>query len=590
MPLSRKLIPSSLRGYRLAWLGPDVVAGLTLAAVAIPEVMGYTSITQTPIVTGLYTLLLPLAAFAILGSSRLLVVGGDSATAAILAAGLTAAAIPGVEPGTPRWAALCALVALATGVLLVLARLLKLGFLGDFLSASVLIGFLSGIGISVALNQIPDVLGVEKGSGHWIEQQWAWISQLGATSLPTLAYGVGTVAILLLFKFFAPKVPGAIIAVVGLLVVATLTDASGDGVAVVGPVEGGLPQFGLPGGITPAEAVAVATTALSCFFIVIAQSAATSRSFAMKHGDTSDINKDILGLAAANLVAGVSGTLVVNGSPTKTQILDEAKGRSQVANLVVAAVTLIVLLFLTDLLDELPIAVLAGVVLVVAAGLFDLAGLRRIAKTNRGEFVIALITTVTVVVVGVTAGIMIALALSLLMVIARQYRTPAYVLKTTGEGYEFMNAEPGLQSRPGLIIYRFNSELFFANAVGFTDRLQQTVDGAPDQVRWVILDCAGIPEVDFSAGEQLVALIDSLHDRDVQVALARPEPRLLEALHRYELLGKIDPDHIYSDLDIAIAAFDDTGDATPSSPDAAATRPGPTRSGPTLVSPQKESS
>jgi high affinity sulfate transporter 1 len=554
---AQTLTPRSLRGYRLAWFGPDILAGLTLSAVAIPEVMGYTSITQTPIVTGLYTLLLPLLAFAILGSSRLLVVGGDSATAAILAAGLTAAAIPGVDPGSPRWAALCALVALITGVLLVLARVFRLGFLGDFLSASVLIGFLSGIGISVATNQIPDLIGVEKGTGHWLEKQWAWISHVGEASLPTLAYGLGTLAILIFFKFFLPKIPGAIVAVVGLLIVATVTDAGNHGVAVVGEVDGGLPQLGLPGGVTLQEVLAVGSTALSCFFIVIAQSAATSRSFAMKHGDRSDVNRDILGLAAANLAAGFSGTFVVNGSPTKTQILDTAKGRSQVANLVVVAVTLVVVLFLTDLLAALPIAVLAGVVLVVGAGLIDPNGLRRIASRHRGEFVVAVITMLTVVVVGVTAGIMVAIALSLLNVIARQYRMPAYVLDVRTSGYDYLPAEPGVQTRPGLIVYRFNSELFFANAAGFTDRLERTVDGAPDPVRWVILDCAGIPDVDYSAGEDLAGLMTSLEARSIRMALARPEPALLAAFERYELIDRIDPAHIYSDLDIAIAAFDD---------------------------------
>jgi MFS superfamily sulfate permease-like transporter len=553
----QRLIPRSVRGYRLGWLGPDLVAGLTLAAVAIPEVMGYTSITQTPIVTGLYTLLLPLAAFAVLGSSRLLVVGGDSATAAILAAGLTAAAIPGVEPGSPRWASLCALVALATGVLLVLARLLKLGFIGDFLSASVLIGFLSGIGINVALNQIPDIIGVEAGNGHWLERQWAWMSQLGSVSFSTAAYGVGTLAILVTFKLLIPTIPGAIVAVVGLLTVATVTDAAGYGVDVVGPIDGGLPVIGLPGGITVAEVLAIASTALSCFFIVIAQSAATSRSFAMKRAERSDVNRDILGLAGANLAAGLSGTFVVNGSPTKTQILDTAKGRSQVANMVVVLVTLVVVLFLTDLLEALPIAVLAGVVLVVGLGLIDLTGLRRIARSSRGEFIIAVTTTVTVVIGGVIAGIAVAIALSLLSVIARQYRTPAFILQTTDHGYDFLVAAAGVQSRPGLIIYRFNSELFFANAVGFTERLEEAVEAAPDPVHWVILDCAGIPDVDYSAGEQLVALIGSLHSHRVHVVLARPEPALLAALDTFDLLDKIDPAHIYTDLDLAIAAFED---------------------------------
>lgn len=547
----------SLRGYRVAWLAPDILAGLTLAAVAIPEVMGYTSITQTPIATGLYTLLLPLAAFALLGSSRLLVVGGDSATAAILASGLVAAALPGVEPGSTRWAALCAMTALVTGALLIVARLFRLGFIGDFLSASVLIGFLSGVGIKVATDQIPAVIGVQEGHGNWFEKQWAWMSSLGEISLPTVAYGVGTIVVIILFKRFLPKVPGAIVAVVGLLIVATITGADRHGVSVVGSIDGGFPQLGIPLGLSWQELGAVVSTALSCFFIVIAQSAATSRSFAMKHGDTPDVNRDILGLAAANLAAGVSGSFVVNGSPTKTQILDDARGRTQVANLVVVGVTLLVLLFLTDLLKELPHAVLGGVVLVIGIGLIDVTGLRRIARRRRGEFVIALITMVTVFSVSITAGIVVAIGLSLLDVIARQYNAPAYVLGVAGEhGYDYRPARPGVQTRPGLVVYRFDSPLFFANATGFADKLRAVIDGAPDEVSWVILDCADMTDVDYSAGETLVRLVTSLHGQGIHVALARPEPSLLRTFAQYELMGRIDPDHVYSDLDLAIDAYE----------------------------------
>ena len=557
MKLPAHLVPVSMRGYQRAWLTPDIIAGLTLAAVAIPEVMGYTSITQTPIVTGLYTLLLPLAAFALLGSSKLLVVGGDSATAAILAAGLLAAALPGVTPQSSKWVALCALTALATGVLLVVARLFRLGFLGDFLSAPVLIGFLSGVGIQVAAAQIPALLGVPKGTGNWFQQQWSWITSLGDVSAPTLAYGLSTIAIIVAFKLFIPKVPGAILAVLGLLVVATVTNAASHGVDVVGAVQGGLPTLTLPSGITAKELAVVATTSLACFFIVISQSAATSRSFAMKHGVRADVNRDIVGLAAANVLAGLSGTFVVNGSPTKTQILDEAKGRSQVASLVVVGATLAVLLFFTDLLTDLPHAVLAGIVLVVGLGLVDPRGLRRISARRRSEFAVAIITMLVVILVSVTAGIIVAIALSLLDVIRRQYTAPAYVLAPGEGGYDYLAAQAGAQTRPGLVVYRFDSPLFFANATGFTDRLEEVVSGAPDPVRWVVLDCAGIGDIDYSAGGSLLDTVALLHARSIHVVLARPEPRLLATLEKYDIASQLDPHHIFSDLDLAIAAFDD---------------------------------
>ena len=556
MAAPKWIVPVSLRGYQRGWLGPDILAGVILAAVAIPEVMGYTSISQTPIVTGLYTILFPLAAFALLGSSKLLVVGGDSATAAILSAGLLAAGIGGLQPGSAKWVALCGLAALLCAVLLVLARVLRLGFLGDFLSASVLIGFLTGVGIQVATGQIPDILGIPKGSGNWFQQQWAWMTSLGEVSWPTLAYGAGTIAIILGFKLFLPKVPGPIIAVVGLLAVATFTDASSYGVDVVGAIQGGLPPIGLPVGITWGDIPAVASTAFACFVLIIAQSAATSRSFAMKHGDRVDVNRDIVGLAAANLAAGLSGTFVVNGSPTKTQILDEQKGRSQIANLTVVLVTLVVLLFLTNLLTDLPKAVLGGIVFLIGVDLIDVKGLRRILRRRPIEFAIAVATALTVFLVGVTAGIFLALALSLLDVIARQYRARDFVLGTRSNGgYAYNPAKPGQQSEPGLVVFRYEADLFFANASRFADDVQAVVDGAPDKVRWVILDCAGISDIDYSAGQVMSGIMDFLDSRGVTLILARPDEVLLETLRRYGIESRIPAEHVFDDLSAAVAAF-----------------------------------
>src|SRR4051794_35932111 len=256
--------PAWLRGYEATWLTGDVIAGLTLAAVAIPEVMGYTSIAQTPVVTGLYTIIFPTIVFALLGSSRLLVVGADSATAAILAAGLAGLGIAGLQPNSTEWLAWTSLVALVCGGLLILARLLRLGFIGDFLSASVLIGFLTGVGIQVLTGQIPGLLGIAGGSGNWFEKQWHWISSLSSTNLATFAFGAATIAIIRAFRRFLPVVPGAIVAVVLLPAVSALVDASAHGVAVVGAVQGGFPPIGLPSGVSWSDVPKVLPTALSC--------------------------------------------------------------------------------------------------------------------------------------------------------------------------------------------------------------------------------------------------------------------------------------------------------------------------------------
>jgi MFS superfamily sulfate permease-like transporter len=245
----RALTPPAFRGYRPSWLRGDIVAGLTLAAVAIPETMGYTSIAQVPVVTGLYTVIFPTILFALLGSSKLLVVGADSATAAILSAGLAGLGIAGLTPNSPQWLALCSMTALVCGGLLVLARLLRLGFLGDFLSSSVLIGFLTGVGIQVFAGQLPDMLGIPKGTGTWFQQQWWTITHLTDANLPTVAFAAGTLVIILGFKKFLPKVPGAIVAVIGSIALASALDVAQDGVAEIGAVQGGFPPIGLPSGV-----------------------------------------------------------------------------------------------------------------------------------------------------------------------------------------------------------------------------------------------------------------------------------------------------------------------------------------------------
>ena len=551
-----KLIPEPLRGYQRTWLARDVIAGLTLSAVAIPEVMGYTSIAQTPIVTGLYTVIFPTLIFALLGSSRLLVVGADSATAAVLAAGLSGLGVAGVTPGSQEWLAFASLTALICGALLFLARLLRLGFIGDFLSASVLIGFLTGVGIQVLSGQIPDLLGIPKGSGNWFEQQWHWMTSLSSTGLATFAFGLTTIVIIRVFKQFIPVVPGAIVAVVLLTAISALTDAHAHGVSVVGAVQGGFPPIGLPSNISWSDIPKVLPTALSCFVLIIAQSAATSRSFAFKHGDAVDINRDIVGLGGASLAAGFSGTFVVNGSPTKTQILDEQKGRTQLANMTMAAVVLLFTLFFTGLLVDMPTAVLAGIVFLIGFSLIDLPGMRRLWRRRRNEFVVALITAVTVFAVGVEQGIILAVVLSLLDLVRRQYKPGDYVVTQDQAGQPvYLPARPGAQSLPGLVIFRYDAELFYANANRFADHFESVISAAPDPVRWVALDCAAIADIDYSAGVTLANLVEYSRAHHARFVLARPDTQLLATLRSYRTLDAIDEDDIFPTLEDVFSPY-----------------------------------
>ncbi|NIK59252.1 SulP family inorganic anion transporter [Kribbella shirazensis] len=561
------LIPESLRGYRRAWLARDITAGLTLSAVAIPEVMGYTSIAGTPIVTGLYTIMFPTLIFALLGSSRLLVVGADSATAAVLAAGLTGLGIAGVTPGSPDWLALAGLTALVCGGLLIVARLLRLGFIGDFLSASVLIGFLTGVGIQVLSGQIPDLLGIPKGTGGWFEQQWHWITSLSSIKLGTFAFGLSTIVIIQIFKRFIPVVPGAIVAVLLLTAISALADAQAHGVAVVGAVEGGFPPISLPAGISWSDVPKVLPTAVSCFVLIVAQSAATSRSFAFKHGDAVDINRDIVGLSGASLAAGLSGTFVVNGSPTKTQILDGQRGRTQLANLTMAVVALLFTLFFTGLLADMPTAVLAGIVFLIGVSLIDVPGFQRLWRRRKNEFVVALVTAVTVFAVGVEQGIILAIALSLLDLVRRQYTPGDYVVGQDHAGEPtYLPAVPGAQSLPGLVVFRYDADLFYANANRFADDLESIISAAPDPVRWVALDCGAIDDIDYSAGMTLANLVNYTRAHNARFVLVRPDTQLLATLRAYGTVDAIGEDNIFLTLADAFRAYRADPGAAPVAP------------------------
>ena len=527
MTVMSKLLPEWMRSYKPAWLTGDLIAGVTLAAVAIPETMGYTSIAQTPVITGLYTILFPTIVFALLGSSRLLVVGADSATAAIMAAGLASLGIAGLTPNSAEWVAWSSLVALVCGGLLIIARLFRLGFLGDFLSASVLIGFLTGVGIQVLTGQLPEMLGIPKGSGNWFEQQWHTITHATEANGWTVAFAVGTLIVIIVSRVISRKVPGAVIAVILSIVLSNALDAQAVGVAVIGPVDGGFPPIGLPQGVNLGDVPTVLGIALSCFFLIIAQSAATSRSFAMKHDQRVDINRDIVGLSAANIAAGLTGTFVVNGSPTKTEILDEQRGRTQLANITMTLVVLVVVLFLTQYLTNMPVAVLAAIVFMIGLGLVDFTGLARIRAARVSEFVIACLTAVTVFGWGVEQGIILAIVLSILELVRRAYSPKDFLVGENKDGTPtYSPATPGSESLPGLLVFRFDARLFYANASLFVDDILALSKAAPTPVRWLVLDCSSIGDIDYSASLNLAGLIKTLHseNRDLRAGGGRSDP------------------------------------------------------------------
>ena len=562
----RLAILEGIRPYDRRWLPRDVLAGVTLAALGIPEVMGYTKISGTPVITGLYTLLLPMVVFAILGSSRHLVVGGNSATAAILAAGIGGLGLAGVVPGSPEWLALAGLSALMCGALLLVARLLGLGFLADFISRTVLIGFLTGVGIQVALGQVGGMLGVPKpavslsfGSGT-ITTFLATLGEIGQANGLTVVVSISVIAILVVFGRWVKAIPGGLVAVVGAIVASFALDLAGRGLAVVGPVPGGLPAIGLPAGLSVDHALALVTTAVSMVLVILAQSAATSRAYAVRYDEPFVENDDLVGLGAANLAAGLSGTFVVNGSPTKTEMVDEAKGRTQVAQLTTAATVAVVLLFLTKPLEYLPEAVLSAVVFVIGLKLIDLLGLREIRRLRPDEFWIAIVTAAVVVTLGVEQGILLAIVLSVLAHVRRHYQPHNTIVTWDDAGRRILvPAAAGVVSEPGLIVYRFAVGLFFANATGFADQVRALTD-VPSPPRWFALLADAMDDVDYTGGRTVVDVARRLRDRGITFAVVGASDKVRRELDLFGLGEVIGEGRYFDGLAPMREAFGGGGD------------------------------
>ena len=544
MDILRGLLP--LDRSRLAG---DVLAGVTLAALGIPEVMGYTKISGTPVVTGLYTLLLPVIAFAMLGASRHLVVAADSATAAILASMLVAIA----PLGSPDYVGLTSLTALVVAVMLVLARVFRLGFLADFLSRSALIGFLTGVGVQVAGGELSGLFGLAKEGHDAFTQVVSTIERLGSAHAGTLTVSLAVLAVIVACERFAPRIPGALLAVIGAIAASASFDLAARGIATIGAVPSGLPSLALPP-LHLAELAQVVACAASCFIVIVAQSAATSRAYAMRYEERFDGNPDLVGLAGANAAAALTGTFVVNGSPTKTEMVDEAGGRSQVAQLAMAAVVLVVLLFLTKPLSFMPNAVLSAIVFLIGVKLVDVKGMGELFRLQRDEFWIALLTAATVVLHSVMAGIGVAVALSLIDQVRHTYRPRTRVLVPGPAGrWTSLPAAPGHLAAPGVLAYRFEADLFYANASRFAEELLSLVANAGQPLRAVILDASGIDNVDYSAAKMLLQTRAELRKRGVGLMAVGTEDGVLGDLRRYGLSGA--DAELFPTLDVALAAI-----------------------------------
>jgi len=530
----------------------DIIAGITLAALAIPEVMGYAKIAGVPVVLGLYTILIPIAVFALFGSSRHLVVGADSATAAILATALVTMAVP----DSPQYIALAGMVALLAAVLLILSRILKLGFIADFLSRAVLIGFLTGVGIQVALGQIPGMFGVPKeGNGPILQVVHVFTQEIPLMNSITVLLSILVLVIIFIGGRFLKKVPWALLAVIGTIIACWALNLEALGVTTIGTVQGGLPVIAFP--VVPLDQIPeLLGVALACFLVILAQSAATSRAYALRYEEKFDENVDLVGLGLSNVAAGMSGTFVVNGSPTKTEMVDSAGGKTQLASIVTAGIVLIVLLFLTVPLSYLPNAVLAAIVFTIGIRLIDINGMKNILARRPAEFGVALLTALTVIFISVAWGIMIAIALSILVHLRHSYHPINVLLAKTPEG-EWKSAPPasGEQAAPGLAIYRFGANLYYANESRVTEEILDLVKKASPRLKWFCLSASMISDVDYSGSESIRQLHEELKKRGVVLVLSDVRDQVMQQLEQDTIIDLIGRDNVFDSFRDAVVAY-----------------------------------
>ena len=520
---------SSLKPSTPTSLSTEIIAGATLAAIGIPEVIGYSTIAKMPVLAGVLTLIIPMVLFVIFGSSKHLVVAADSATAAILAAGLAGVAVA----GTSNYVALAGLVAGMTGLILIVARILQLGFIASFLSRTLLVGFLIGVGISVAVSQLPAMLGLHVKASNTFVLLVDCATHLRAVSLPALVASVLTLAIVLIGRRW-PKIPFAGVVLAGAIIASETVLRSMSSLAFVGSVTGGLPHLALPH-VPRGDLGGLVALSLSLALVILAQSAATSRAYALRYDEPFDEERDLVGLGLANLGAMVSGTYVVNGSPTKTEIVDGVGARSQRVALVTAAISVVALFTIAGPLNHLPVAVLAAVVVTIALRLVKLRDLTAIFAQRRDEGVVAILTAASVLAFGVEIGILVSVVVCLINHVRRGYDPRNYVMETDTEGnWVASSVEAGTPIRPGLFLYRFEASLYYANVEKLTAEV--TMLASKPGIREICIDASAIPDVDYSAGQELLSLAKDLGERGVSITITHCIDLVRDELRRYGVL------------------------------------------------------
>ena len=537
----------TLWGYRREWIRPDLIAGLTVWAVLVPESLAYASIAGVSPVVGLYAAPPALLLYAALGSSRHLVAGPMSATAALSAA--TVGAL--IAAGSDDFVTFTTTLALCTGIAALLAGLLRLGFLASFISEPVIKGFIIGLALTIIAGQLPKLIGVESGSGDFFEKLWDLATQLGAISGTTLLVGVGSLIVVLMLRRVAPLLPGSLVAVLLGIVAVAAFDLDDRGVAIVGEIKSGLPSLGLPD-LGLSEAGQLIPGAVGIMLVGFAEGLGAAKTYAEQRHYDIDANRELLGLGGANVAAGLAGGMVVNGSLSKTAVNGAAGAHTQLSGLVVAAMTVITLLFLTGLFEQLPEATLAAVVIAAVIELVDIKSLiefnrvftRRLGRAfgiaARPDFIAAMAAMMGVLIFDTLPGLFIGIATSILLLLYRASRPYVAVLGKvpgTADQYGDVDRHPENAQSPGIVVLRVESGLFFANADWVRAHIRRHAE--TPGIHTIVIDAESIPSIDLTAVRVLNNLADDLNRTGTRLLFARDVGLVRDVVRRAEPSGRL---------------------------------------------------
>jgi SulP family sulfate permease len=542
---------ATLAGYRRGWLRGDLLGGLTVAAYLVPQVLAYATIAGLPPVVGLWAMLPALIAYAVLGTSRLLSTGPESTTAL-----MTAAVVGPLAAGDPgRYAALAAALAVVVGVLCLLCRLLRLGFVADLLSRPILVGYLAGVAAIMIVGQLGKLTGIRVEGATFFGEAVSFATQLGTAQVGTTLFALA----LLVFLFAVPRVlplaPGPLLAVLLATAAVAMFGLDRRGIAVIGDIPAGLPVPVLP---DPGSMAGLLLPAVGVLLVGYTDTILTARSFAARDGGRIDANQEFVALGVVNVGAGLVGGFPVSSSGSRTALADAAGARTQLYSLVTLLLVVATLLFASPLLTLFPSAALGAIVVYAATRLVDLRGFRRLARFRRSELLLAFGALGGVLVLGVLYGVLFAVGLSVAEMLYRVARPHDAVqgLVPGLAGMHDVDDYPQARTIPGLVVYRYDSPLFFANAENFRRRALAAVDGHDGPVAWFVLNTEANVEVDITALDAVEALRSELEARGIVFALARVKQDLLDALRAFGLADRVGAERIFPTLPTAVAAYE----------------------------------